>query len=35
MEVKIESSWKIRLDEEFQKDYFIKLAEYIKEEYRT
>jgi uracil-DNA glycosylase len=35
MEVKIENSWKIRLGEEFQKDYFLKLAEYIKEEYRT
>jgi uracil-DNA glycosylase len=35
MDVTIEESWKIRLQEEFQKDYFIKLTAFIKEEYRT
>ena len=35
MDVKIEESWKIRLQEEFQKDYFIKLTAFIKEEYST
>jgi uracil-DNA glycosylase len=34
MEVKIEESWKSRLDNEFKKDYFIKLAGYIRDEYR-
>ena len=35
MEVKIESSWKSRLQEEFKKEYFITLSEFVKEEYRT
>lgn len=35
MEVKIEESWKRRLTPEFEKTYFQKLAEFIKEEYRT
>jgi uracil-DNA glycosylase len=34
MEVKIEPTWKSKLHEEFEKEYFIKLAEFIKEEYR-
>lgn len=33
MDVKIEKSWKARLDEEFQKDYFIRLSGFVKEEY--
>lgn len=33
MDVKIEKSWKSRLDEEFQKDYFIRLSGFVKEEY--
>lgn len=35
MDVKIESSWKEALKEEFEKPYFIKLVEFIKSEYRT
>lgn len=35
MEVKIEDSWKIKLEDEFQKEYFLRLAEFVKEEYRT
>lgn len=34
MEVKIEESWKKRLNEEFSKPYFLKLAEFVKTEYR-
>jgi uracil-DNA glycosylase len=33
MDVKIESSWKEKLKDEFEKDYFIKLTEFIKYEY--
>jgi len=35
MEVKIEESWKSRISSEFEKSYFQKLTEFIKEEYRT
>jgi len=35
MDVKIEESWKIRLKSEFQKEYFLKLAGFVKEECRT
>ncbi|KOY87488.1 uracil-DNA glycosylase [bacterium 336/3] len=35
MEVKIAESWKKYLNEEFEKDYFKKLVEFIKEEYKT
>ncbi len=35
MDVKIESSWKEILNEEFEKDYFINLVNFVKEEYRT
>lgn len=34
MEVKIETSWKSRLHGEFEKDYFISLTSFVKEEYR-
>ena len=34
MEVKIEPTWKSRLQEEFEKEYFIRLTEFVKEEYR-
>jgi len=34
MDVKIESGWKSRLRTEFEKDYFIRLTDFIKEEYR-
>jgi len=34
MNVKIESSWKEGLQKEFEKDYFINLADFVKEEYR-
>jgi uracil-DNA glycosylase len=34
MEVTIEAGWKSVLREEFNKDYFIKLTEYIREEYK-
>jgi uracil-DNA glycosylase len=35
MEVKIETSWKSRLTPEFEKEYFAKLSDFVKEEYRT
>lgn len=35
MNVKIESSWKNALGEEFKKSYFKKLAEYVKSEYTS
>jgi len=35
MDVKIEASWKERLREEFDKDYFVRLSGFVKEEYRT
>jgi uracil-DNA glycosylase len=35
MDVRIESAWKLKLKDEFEKEYFIRLSEYIKEEYRV
>lgn len=35
MDVKIEQSWKERLNNEFEKDYFIKLTDFIRNEYRS
>lgn len=35
MDVKIESGWKEKLNNEFGKDYFIRLATFIKDEYRN
>src|SRR4030043_1289632 len=35
MDVHIESTWKSRLSEEFEKEYFVRLSEFVKEEYRT
>jgi uracil-DNA glycosylase len=35
MDVKIESSWKESLQQEFEKDYFAKLVGFVKEEYRA
>jgi uracil-DNA glycosylase len=35
MDVKIEESWKKRLQGEFTKEYFLKLTSLVKEEYRT
>jgi len=35
MDVKIESSWKETLQQEFEKDYFINLVGFVKEEYRV
>lgn len=35
MDVKIETSWKSKLKDEFEKEYFIKLTEFVKEEYRV
>ena len=34
MDVHIESTWKSRLSEEFEKEYFIRLSEFVKDEYR-
>ncbi len=34
MDVQIEASWKDVLKEEFEKDYFIKLTEFVRNEYR-
>jgi uracil-DNA glycosylase len=35
MEVKIEDTWKIKLKEEFEKNYFIRLTEFVREEYKA
>jgi len=35
MDVRIEPAWKERLKEEFEKEYFLKLSEFVKEEYRN
>jgi len=35
MEVKIEQSWKEALGDEFSKEYFVKLTEFVKAEYKT
>jgi uracil-DNA glycosylase len=35
MEVKIESGWGSKLKDEFEEEYFSRLSEYIREEYRT
>lgn len=35
MEVKIEESWKKHLAQEFEKEYFVRLTEFIREEYST
>lgn len=34
MDVKIEESWKIRLKDEFEKEYFSRLVSFVKEEYQ-
>lgn len=34
MDVKIEKTWKSALEKEFEKDYFLKLTEYIRMEYK-
>jgi uracil-DNA glycosylase len=35
MDVKIEDSWKSKLKEEFDREYFIKLAEFVRLEYQS
>jgi uracil-DNA glycosylase len=35
MDVKIEETWKYKLKDEFEKEYFVKLTEFVREEYRT
>jgi len=35
MNVRIESSWKAQLAEEFEKDYFVQLSEFVRNEYKT
>jgi len=35
MEVKIEQSWKTKLNHEFESDYFIKLSAFVKSEYQS
>ncbi|WP_449504533.1 uracil-DNA glycosylase [Draconibacterium halophilum] len=35
MDVKIETGWKKQLQEEFEKDYFIQLSEFVRNEYKT
>jgi len=35
MDIKIEPTWKSRLESEFEKDYFVKLTQFVREEYRT
>lgn len=34
MDVKIEASWKEQLKDEFEKDYFIRLTDFIRQEYK-
>jgi uracil-DNA glycosylase len=34
MDVKIDPAWKSRLQDEFGKEYFVQLAQFVKEEYR-
>jgi uracil-DNA glycosylase len=34
MDVKIEPGWKSRLQSEFEKEYFLRLTDFVKEEYR-
>jgi uracil-DNA glycosylase len=33
MEVKIDESWKLRLKDEFKKEYFLKLTDFVRDEY--
>jgi uracil-DNA glycosylase len=35
MDVRIEESWKIKLQEEFNKEYFTRLSDFVREEYKT
>ncbi|MFV0419108.1 MAG: uracil-DNA glycosylase [Dysgonomonas sp.] len=35
MDVKIDESWKEQLKGEFEKDYFVRLTEFVRNEYRT
>jgi uracil-DNA glycosylase len=35
MDIKIEPGWKSKLCAEFEKEYFVRLADFIKDEYRT
>ncbi|MCK7530941.1 MAG: hypothetical protein MZV63_07780 [Marinilabiliales bacterium] len=35
MDVKIESSWKEKLRDEFEKEYFVALTEFVRQEYST
>jgi uracil-DNA glycosylase len=35
MDVKIETTWKSKLKDEFEKEYFIKLSEFVKTEYKS
>jgi uracil-DNA glycosylase len=35
MDVKIEPSWKAALADEFAKDYFVKLADFVRQEYQS
>ena len=35
MDIKIEESWKVRLQEEFNKEYFLELVNFVKKEYRS
>ncbi len=35
MDVKIEESWKAKLREEFDREYFVKLTDFVREEYKS
>jgi len=35
MDVRIESSWKAQLAKEFEKDYFVQLSKFVRNEYKT
>jgi len=34
MDVKIDSSWKAKLNDEFEKEYFLKLSDFVRNEYK-
>jgi uracil-DNA glycosylase len=35
MDVKIDTTWKLKLTREFEKEYFLKLTEFVKNEYKS
>lgn len=35
MDVRIEESWKLKLSHEFEKEYFVRLSDFVRDEYRN